>query len=130
MESFEMIEIFRVKPKQIYFAWLDSKSHTQMTGSEAFADAKVKGRFSAWEGYISGVTIELVPNKKIVQQWRTTEFPDDSPDSMLEINLEEIKEGTRLILKHSDIPDGQSEAYKQGWKDYYFEPMKEYFTNS
>jgi len=26
------------------------------------------------------------------------------------------------------IPDGQGENYKQGWKDFYFKPMKKYFS--
>ena len=35
--------------------------------------------------YIEGKNLELEKDKKIVQKWRTTEFPDDAPDSDLEI---------------------------------------------
>jgi activator of HSP90 ATPase len=35
---------------------------------------------------------------------------------------------TRLTLKHSRIPDGQGEVYRQGWEDYYFQPMKIFFS--
>jgi activator of HSP90 ATPase len=45
----------------------------------------------------------------------------------VEILLERMKDGTRLTLRHSNIPEGQAESYKQGWEDFYFKPMKEYF---
>ena len=34
---------------------------------------------------------------------------------------------TKLTIIHTSIPDGQGEGYRQGWLDYYFKPMKEYF---
>jgi activator of HSP90 ATPase len=35
--------------------------------------------------------------------------------------------GTRVTIIHSEIPAGQGEGYKKGWKDFYFKPMKKYF---
>jgi len=32
-----------------------------------------------------------------------------------------------LILIHTDMPEDQVEGYKQGWEDFYFKPMREYF---
>jgi activator of HSP90 ATPase len=128
MEKFEISEEFKVKPIKIYNAWLDSKIHGQIIGSSAEIDSKLNGKFDIWDGYITGKTIELVKNKRIVQEWRTTEFPADSENSILELNFEETKKGTRLLLKHSKIPDGQADEYKEGWIEYYFKPMKEYFS--
>jgi activator of HSP90 ATPase len=128
MDSIEISVTFKIKPEKIYSAWMESKKHTAMTGSAAEIDPAINGTFTAWDEYISGTTIELVPGKKIVQKWRTTEFPPDSPDSLLEIMLEKTSSGTKLILKHSLIPDGQGENYKKGWKDFYFKPMKKYFA--
>ncbi|MFW9851084.1 MAG: SRPBCC domain-containing protein, partial [Candidatus Thorarchaeota archaeon] len=90
-------------------------------------DPKVGGRFTAWDEYIEGTTEELEMNQRIVQRWRTTDFPNDSPDSLVEIILEAVEKGTKMTLIHSEIPDGQKESYKKGWKDFYFSPMKEYF---
>lgn len=98
-----------------------------MTGSEARVSARVGGRFSAWDGYILGTTLELEPHSKIVQAWRTTEFPDDAPDSRLVIELAPVRGGTRITLTHSDVPPGQEADYKRGWVDFYFKPMKQYF---
>ena len=62
-----------------------------------------------------------------MQAWRTTKFPDDAPDSRLEVLLESDGKNTRLTLLHTNIPEGQGEQYSQGWLDFYFEPMKKYF---
>lgn len=98
-----------------------------MTGSLASVDGRVGGEFSAWDGYIFGKTLELTPDRRIVQTWRTTEFPEEASDSHLEILLEEVAEGTRLTLIHRNMPQDQVDSYRQGWEDFYFKPMKEYF---
>ncbi len=89
-----------------------------MTGASAKVTAKVRGKFSAWDGYIEGRTLELVPHRRIVQAWRTTEFPPDAPDSRLEITLKKEKDGTRITIAHSGFPTGQGAGYKKGWIDF------------
>jgi len=98
------------------------------TGGGAVIDPAVGGKFTAWDGYIEGKTKELQPYKRIVQSWRTTNFPASSPDSELEVFFETVEGGTKITLRHSNIPTGQGQDYKQGWKDHYFTPMKEYFS--
>lgn len=125
-EEFELRERYQVEPSEIYFAWLDSKLHSDMTGGEAVCSDKIGAAFSAWDGYISGKNISLVKNQKIVQSWRTTEFRDADEDSLLSIELIKIPEGTEIILTHTNIPKGQLQ-YKKGWINHYFNPMKEFF---
>jgi len=69
----------------------------------------------------------LEPNKRILQLWRTGEFPEDAEDSQVEIILEDIDSKTKLTLIHTKIPEDQVDSYKTGWLDFYFKPMKEYF---
>ncbi len=113
---------------RLYEAWLDGEEHSAFTGGAALVDASVDGAFTAWDGYISGTTIAMEPPHRIVQRWRTTEFPPESPDSRLEITFEEVEGGTRITLIHSEIPDGQGQEYEQGWRDYYFKPMAVFFS--
>jgi activator of HSP90 ATPase len=127
-ESIKISTVLPTSAEKIYKAWLDSNAHSKFTGSKAKINPKLKGKFTAWDGYISGTNLELVPFKKIVQSWRTTEFPEDASDSRLEIIFEEIPKGTRVTLVHTQIPDGQSSEYKKGWKDFYFDPMKSFFV--
>jgi len=125
--GFTLTSIIPAKPSEVYKAWLSTKGHTAMTGSPARVDGKVGGKFSAWDGYIFGTTLELTPNERNLQAWRTTEFPEGVPDSRLEIIFEEVKGGTEITLAHSKTPEDQVEGYRQGWEDFYFKPMREYF---
>ncbi len=125
--SFTISDTFPTTPKALYAAWLDSDSHAAMTGGEAHISAELGTSFSAWDGYITGQNLELEPGKRIVQSWRTTEFAAQDPDSRLEILLEPVPEGTKLTLIHQEIPEGQPD-YALGWEDFYFKPMREYFS--
>ena len=127
--SFKISAVIPAKPAEIYKAWLSTKGHTAMTGSAAKVSGKAGGKFSAWDGYIFGRTIELKVNKRIVQAWRTSEFPDEAPDSRLEVALEAVNGGTKITLIHTDMPEDQIDDYKQGWEDFYFKPMREFFKN-
>ena len=99
-----------------------------MTGNPAKVQGKVGGKFTAWDGYIFGLTLELEPEQRILQTWRTSEFPEGAPDSRLEILFEEVAKGTKITLIHSDMPEDQVDSYRQGWEDFYFKPMKAYFS--
>ncbi len=122
-----MSAVIPAAPEVIYKAWLSGKEHSAMTGSAATVVAKVGGKHTAWDGYISGKTLELQPGKRIVQSWRSTDFAADAPDSRLEVGLSPAKGGTKVTLKHSDLPAGSSAEYRKGWIDFYFTPMKKYF---
>ena len=91
---------------------------------------RVGGAYSAWDGYITGKTVELIPAKRIVQSWRTTKFGADDPDSTIIVELAPTKTGARLTLTHSGVPDGQSSYENGGWQDNYFAPMKAYFARA
>jgi activator of HSP90 ATPase len=126
--GFTLSETFKSKASEIYNAWLSSDGHSALTGSTTSVDGSVGGKFTAWDGYIFGSTLELTPDQRIVQAWRTSEFPDDAPDSRLEVLLEEVEGGTKVTLNHTDMPEDQVDSYRQGWEDFYFEPMRKYFN--
>jgi len=128
MDSFKISTTLPAKPRDVYKAWLSSIEHTAFSGEKAVIDAKVGGRFKAFGDYIEGKNLELKPGKLIIQSWRTTEFADSSDDSRLELNFEEVAGGTKLTLSHSNIPVGQGVRYKDGWREFYFSPMKKYFA--
>lgn len=125
-KSFQIKTTFKVEPYVIYHAWLDSEEHGNMTGGEAQCSDIVGGRFTAWDGYITGTNLSLTPNEEIVQRWRTTEFADTDESSLLTIRLAPYPLGCQLTLIHTEIPDNQPD-YEQGWHEQYFEPMKAYF---
>ena len=126
-DSTKTSAIIPAEPAAVYAAWMSTKGHSEMTGNPAKVTARVGSSFSAWDGYISGKTLELKKDERIVQSWRSTDFADEDPDSRLEVILEKAKGGTRVTLLHTNIPAGHGAEYKAGWIDYYFKPMKAYF---
>ena len=124
--SFEVSTLLSASPSEIYNAWLSSEGHTAMTGSPAMASSRVGETFEAWDGYITGDNLALEPGHRIIQSWRTTEFNSVEKDSRLEILLVPAFEQTRLVLRHSNLPEHGTQ-YEQGWEDAYFTPMKSYF---
>lgn len=117
-------------PEEVYDAFMDAKKHTAFTGSKATCNAKIGGRFTAWDGYISGKNLDLEPGKRIVQEWVTTEWPKGYPPSRLELAFKKVKAGTEISMTHSNVPAEQVEELKQGWIDFYWEPMKDYFKRT
>lgn len=128
LETVRIAAVLPVSADRVYAAWLDSREHARMTGSPAVVDPALGGDYSAWDGYISGKNLELEPARRIVQSWRSTDFPLGHADSRLEVHLLEAPGGCEIALIHSGIPEGQAAQYEQGWHDHYLEPMRKYFA--
>lgn len=60
-------------PHQVFEILMDSEKHSELTGSNANINRKAGGSFEVWGGYIEGNNIEIMPDKKIVQDWRGEE---------------------------------------------------------
>lgn len=127
--EFTLTHEFNTTPQKLYQAFLDSKIHSEMTGAKAEVSDVEGDIFTAWDGYIAGKNLELIPNSKIRQEWRTSEFADDQEDSIVEITFKELAPNkTLLTLKHSHLNDSDDQ-YKQGWVESYFEPMTKYLAS-
>jgi activator of HSP90 ATPase len=115
---------FKAPPHEIYEALMDSKKHSRFTGDKATISRKVGGKFSVFDGYSEGVNLELVPDVKIVQSWRASDWPEGHY-SEASFTFKEIPGGTRLSFIQTGVPANQYDDISQGWRDYYWAPMKE-----
>jgi uncharacterized protein YndB with AHSA1/START domain len=129
-ESIHVTALIPASPRAVYDAWLSSEQHAEMTGGGARIDPRVGGEHRAWGDYITGKTLELIPGARIVQSWRTAEFPEGSGDSYIAVDFDEEGDLTRVEIAHSDIPEGQGVRYESGWHEHYFAPMIEYFAGA
>jgi len=127
--EFELKIELNASPDVVYNAYLNSNEHTAMTGGEAKITPIVGAEFSAWDEYILGKNMELIPNQYIKQSWRTSDFPFLQHYSIVEINLQSLPNNRTLFkLKHSELEE-KDIHYKQGWIEFYFEPMELYFNH-
>ena len=115
--------VFKASPHEIYELIMDSKQHSAFSGSPAKISRAAGGEFMAYDGYITGKNIELVPDKKIVQSWRAVDWPEGYFSTVTFLLLP-LPDGTRLNFTHSGLPEGTEAEFTQGWIDNYWEPMK------
>ena len=115
---------FSASPHNVYEVLMDAKKHSELTGSEVQIGRNVSSEFSVYGGDIQGVNLELVPDKKIIQSWRYSDWPEGHY-SKATFLLKEVPNGTRLTFTQTGVPEEFYKDIAQGWKDYYWEPMKE-----
>jgi activator of HSP90 ATPase len=116
---------FKVPPHEVYEALMDSQKHAAFTGGKASISRRIGGKISAYDDYIAGRNLELLPDQKIVQDWRAVDWPEDK-FSRVTFEFTAIPEGTRLDFTHADVPESTEEEFTQGWIDNYWEPLKRY----
>lgn len=128
VKTIKQTVIIPASPQEVYDAYVDPKKHTEFTGSKATGKAVVGGKFTAWDGYIFGKYLELENGKRLVQEWSSTDFPEGASPSRLELCFSKVPKGTQLVMVHSEVPEEQAEETADGWVEWYWNPMKEYFS--
>lgn len=111
-------------PHEVYELLMDAKKHAAFTGGEAEISRKVGGSFKTFDGWAEGKNLELVPDKKIVQTWRNSDWPEGHY-STITFELRKTKSTTRLDFTQTDLPSQFAKAIARGWKDYYWGPMRQ-----
>ena len=98
-------------PEEVFAALTNPFQIELWSGYPADMKAEEGYVFSLWEGDITGVNLEVVPGKLLVQEW-------------FRITLK--KEGARTLvgLTHTHIPEDVYEEITGGWKEYYLEAIK------
>lgn len=125
--DFEVSAIIPARPADVFATWMSSKGHSRMTGGEALIDPHVGGFYSAWGGYITGTTLVLDSPTHLVQSWRSTDFGPGDPDSTIDVTFDPVESGTRVTIRHRDVPSDQRGYESEGWAESYFSPMRAFF---
>lgn len=92
-------------------------------GGPAKMDDKVGTEFSLWGGEIWGKNLEVVPNKKLVQDWWSKGEIKDKPSKVI-FNLTEEDGKVKLELIQTDVPDEFEKDLDDGWRNFYLTPLK------
>lgn len=128
-DFFQLEMVVAAEPQRVFSTWMDSREHAAFTGGgEAVVEAWAGGRFIAWDGYIHGILLGVDEGHRIVQTWRTAEFSPESRDSRVVVEFEPARGGTRVVVRHSDLPPGYLKRYEKGWMEHYLKPLARYFA--
>jgi len=117
--------IFNAPIHDVFELIMDSKKHSAFTGDKAVISRKVGGSFKAYDDFITGKNLEIVKDKRIVQTWRGSDWPKGVYSKVI-FEFEKYEKKTRLKFSQEDVPKEQYEAIRQGWIDFYWEPMKKF----
>ena len=111
---------------KLYRMYLDPKQHAAFTGSPVTIAPRVGAPFKAFGGALSGTVLHLVPNRLIVQSWRSTKFSRRDLDSTLVLSFWPEKPGARIELTHVNVADSDFAGVSEGWGKYYWAPWRAY----
>src|SRR5262252_3513760 len=115
---------FKAAPQAVYELLMNSRKHSLLSGEKAVISTKVPGKFTAWNGHITGFKLALKRGQKIVQAWRATGWWPDHY-SLAIFDLKRIRQGTRLEFTQLGIPPARYSGHYRGWIEAYWTPMKE-----
>jgi uncharacterized protein YndB with AHSA1/START domain len=109
-------------PSAVYAYLTDSDRWARWQGADATIDARPGGLFRMLMGNgmcARGQFVELVPGKRVVFTWGWIDMPDLPPGStIVEIDLEQVSDGTLIRLTHHDLPADHSDVHRRGWEHY------------
>lgn len=115
---------FNAPPKAIYELLADSKKRTAVTGQKAVIGRTIGASFSADAGRVTGVNVDMVPGKRLVQAWRRDDFPE-GVYSMAAITLAPTSSGgTELVLTHRGVPKDLIDDTEDRWRKNYWARIK------
>jgi len=115
-------------PDAVYEILTRAERFAQMTGGrEAHIDAEAGGAVSLFGGAISARNIELVRDARVVQAWRSNDWPE-GVYSIVKFELADAGGKTRLTFDQAGHPDAATEMLEGGWHQMYWEPMNALFA--
>jgi uncharacterized protein YndB with AHSA1/START domain len=138
-ESIHQEALIKASRKRVYDALTDTKQFDkviQLSGvmksmppgsKPTEISREVGGAFTLFGGYITGRHVELVPNQRIVQAWRTGGW-DPGVYSIVKFELVEQGSGTKIAFDQAGFPKGAAEDLAAGWKAHYWEPLQKLLT--
>jgi uncharacterized protein YndB with AHSA1/START domain len=110
-------------PADVYRVLTSSDEFARMTGGrKAEISKEVGGEASMFGGDIRAVNVELIPGKRVVQAWRSKNWPD-GVHSIVHFELTADGKGTKLTFDQAGFPDGAEAMLEGGWDQMYWQPM-------
>jgi activator of HSP90 ATPase len=119
-QTYEM----NASPEEVFEALVNPDLIQIWSGDEAQMNGKVGGTFSLWGGQMFGVNLEVVKNKKLVQEWSYDQWADAS---RVTLTIKAKGKKTIVELVHEDIPEKSLKSISEGWNTYYLGAMQEMF---
>jgi uncharacterized protein YndB with AHSA1/START domain len=119
-QTYEM----NASPEEVFKALVDPEIIQDWSGDEAKMSAEVGAKWSLWGGQMFGTNLEVVKNKKLVQEWCYDQWEHPSK---VTFTLKTKGKKTIVELLHEDVPEKSLNSITDGWNAYYLGSMQEMF---
>lgn len=118
---------FQASAGRLFDMYLSPAGHAAFTGKPVTIGQTPGARFEAFGGMIWGQILQVIPNRLIVQSWRSKHFFDEDLDSTLILAFyEEGPNSARIEMVHANVADQDAEAVAEGWSQHYWNPWRKY----
>lgn len=114
---------------RIYQALLDAKQFASFSRRPATIDAKPGGESSLFGGTIEARILELVPDRRIVEAWRSKAW-EPGQYSIVRFDLKESGHHTEVTLEQKGFPEGEYSSLGSGWERHYWRPLKTFLAKA
>jgi activator of HSP90 ATPase len=118
---------FPVAPDRVYELLINGAKFGDVTGRPGKGGGSPGAYFSLFDEWLEGRQIELVPNERVVQAWRFTDW-DPGVYSIVRFTLTPEGNGTKLTVDQDAVPEAFHEHVSTNWGGFYFEPFAKHFA--
>ncbi len=125
MKTFQKTFRINTEPSDVYAAITNPYTIELWSGYPAVMSTEPGSEFSLWEGDITGLNVEFIQDRKVVQEWY---FGEQIEKSVVTISIKQEGENSLVTVEHTNIPDEEYDNIAEGWKEYYFGAIKTFFN--
>ncbi len=125
MKDYKKYYDIPAEPEEVYQALTRAATIRLWSGAPAVMQAVEGTEFSLWDDSITGRNLSFEPGRIIVQEWYFGEQPEPS---IVTIILHPGKKGTSAELRHTNIPDKAFDNIVEGWNEYYFGALIDFYS--
>ena len=126
MQDDDVVEVsvyIAARPETVFPYFTDPGRYVQWMGSDATLQPVPGGSYRIYmkDGVeAAGEFVEIDPPRRVVFTWGWTHDPAVPPGTTrVVITLHAEQDGTRVVLRHHDLPDdGQRDHHRKGWELY------------
>lgn len=125
MKTFKKTFRINTEPSDVYSAITNPFTIELWSGYPARMSTEPGSEFSLWEGDITGLNLEFVQDKKVIQEWYFGDLPEKS---IVTITIAPDRENSVVTIEHTNIPDNEFDDIAEGWREYYMGAIINFFN--
>ncbi len=115
-------------PERLFEMYLDPVEHAAITGTPVTIAAHAGSPFRAFGDVLTGTILQVVPQRLIVQSWRSPHWGAADLDSTLILTFLPEPDGGRIELVQVNVVDSDFAGVCHGWEKFYWTPWRAHLT--